>query len=653
MIGEALLLVQQRAQEKEIELLFDASGLWAIRQGGELQGDALRLRQVLVNLLSNAVKFTHVGHVRLLLEQVDDSNEEVAVHFAIEDSGIGMTAAQMHGLFEEFTQADNSTTRRYGGTGLGLAISKRLVEIMGGQLQVRSQPEQGATFDFTLHFARTRAHSKPALPEADATFATLRILIVDDYPEARAALLNLLRHLAITRVDDCANGHAAIDRLQSAWSAGDPYDLLILDWIMPEMDGAAVLRTLRERGIPAPRHILVVSAYAPGEIRDQAQSLGVQDCITKPVMLQVLRDYLRHVASGESPHMTTQPGTLRASLHGLRVLLVEDNPVNQQIATELMRGHAVEVDVANHGAEALERLAAVPPEHYALVLMDLQMPVLDGYQATIRLRANPRYAKLPVIAMTAHVLTDERQRGLALGMQGYLAKPFEPSELFAILSRYHQVGATAVPQPAVTGVALPDIPELPDIPGLDTRNGLAHLGGNLHFYCKMLAAFGDQYRVERTDAYAHLEQGDWEALTYYAHALKGLAGTLGMAAIQTAATALEQAVKTQDSGTAERLRELDARLEPMLRHLDAALSSSALVSSMPKTNSETQTDLLQNLRQLLTEGDAEAIELWQQCADDFARLLPGVVLLRLRRALDSFDFDTALALLDAHPENDQ
>ncbi len=437
LIGEALLLVQQRAQEKEIELLFDARGLWTIRQGGELLGDALRVRQVLANLLSNAVKFTHAGHVRLILERVREDPRRVVLHFAVEDTGIGMTAEQMSRLFEEFTQADGSTTRKYGGTGLGLAISKRLVEMMGGQLEVTSHPGRGSTFRFTLGFARASAPTEDT--SLGEEIARLRVLVVDDYPEARAALLGLLRHLAVTRLDDCAAGAEAVERLNAACSAGDPYDLLILDWVMPDMDGAAVLRTLRERNIPLPHHILIVSAYDPGEIRDQAQPLGARDFITKPVMPRALRERLRQLVSDRRPSASAQPAPSPASLSGLRVLLVEDNPLNQQIATELMRAHAVTVDVANHGAEALERLAVLPPDHYALVLMDLQMPVLDGYQATAQLRADPRYADLPIIAMTAHALVEERQRGLELGMQDYLIKPFEPAELFAILARYHSL----------------------------------------------------------------------------------------------------------------------------------------------------------------------------------------------------------------------
>ncbi|MBK5963493.1 hybrid sensor histidine kinase/response regulator [Thiocystis minor] len=642
-IGEALLLVQQRAQEKEIELLFDARGLWAIRQGGELLGDALRLRQVLANLLANAVKFTPAGHVRLILELVRETAREIVLRLAVEDSGIGMTPEQIGRLFEEFTQADSSTTRQYGGTGLGLAISKRLVEMMGGQLEVTSQPGQGSTFQFTIRCARV---STPVETSAfGETMIQPRVLVVDDYPEARATLLSLLRHLALTRLDDCATGAEAIERLDAAWAAGDPYDLLILDWVMPDLDGAAVLRTLQERKIPAPSHILIVSAYDPGDIRDQAQPFGVYDFITKPVMPRALRDYLSRFASGQPASARVQAVPAPASLQGLRVLLVEDNPLNQQIAVELMRARAVAVDVAENGAEALARLAARAPDDYAVVLMDLQMPVLDGYQATARLRADPRYADLPIIAMTAHALVEERQRGLDLGMQGYLAKPFEPAELFAILARYHPLGAAA-PEPPPPPMSLD---ALPVIPGVDARRGLARSGGNPDFYRKLLIAFRDQFRMARATLRDHLEQEDWESAVRYAHTLKGLAGTLGMDALRDAAAALERAVQSRDAGAGDLLQALDETLSPILEALNAVSAPRPPTALAVAVNPEETARHLERLRQLLAEGDAEATELWQRHADEFADILSATTRRQIRRALDSFDFDAALALLGTSP----
>ncbi|MBK1641834.1 hybrid sensor histidine kinase/response regulator [Chromatium okenii] len=638
-IGEALLLVQQHAQEKEIELLFDARGLWAIRQPGEVLGDALRLRQVLTNLLSNAVKFTAVGHVRLLVEPIRESADEVELHFAVEDTGIGITPEQLTRLFTEFTQGDGSTTRRYGGTGLGLVIAQRLVDMMGGQLTVDSQPGHGTTFYFTITLPRARTST--VVEPQPAQFKQLRVLVVDDYPEARITLVGLLRHLGIQRVEECSTGGQALERLESAWTVGNPYDLLVLDWMMPGMDGAAVLRTQRLRNIPPPPHILIASACDPGDIRDQALQLGVCDFITKPVLPQDLRERLRRMLGAAAHPTAATVSAAPSQFFGMRVLLVEDNLLNQQIALELMQAQGAIVELANNGLEALEQLARRPADAFALVLMDLQMPVLDGYQTTQQLRADPRYDQLPIIAMTAHALVEERQRGLDLGMQGYLSKPFDPADLFAILSRYW---STSDPAPTASSDAAPAQPDVFAIQGLDAQQGLMRVGGKLAFYQRLLTGFYAQFHTAPATLRTALAQGDWDGARRLIHTLKGLAGTLGMTALQQAALALEAALRTQDATATARLTELIALLEPLLVQLDA-LTIQETQPSLPAIDKEELHQHLATLRQLLSEGDAEALELWNTHAGAFADLFNPNTLRRIRVALDHFDFEAALALL--------
>jgi two-component system, sensor histidine kinase and response regulator len=652
-IGEALLLVQQYAQKKEIELLFDARGLWAIRQPGELMGDALRLRQVLTNLLSNAVKFTAVGHVRLLVEPIRESATEVALHFAIEDTGIGITSEQLQRLFTEFTQADGSTTRKYGGTGLGLVISQRLVEMMGGELAVDSQPGRGSTFHFTITLPRTLAPSAPDLSREQ--FGQLRVLVVDDYPEARLALSGLLHYLGVHRLDECATGGQALERLESAWSAGDPYDLLILDWIMPGMDGAAMLRTLQRRNLPPPAQVVIASACDPSEIRDQARELGVFNFLTKPLLPQTLRERLQQMLGGAAAKPAQCAATVSTQFAGLRVLLVEDNLLNQQIATELMQAQAIRVDIANNGAEALERLEQLPVDHYAVVLMDLQMPVLDGYQTTEQLRSNPRYDHLPIIAMTAHALVEERQHGLELGMQGYLAKPFDPEDLFAILQQFCRSGGSALA--AVVDAHPPALPLTTDavmspILGLDTQQGVARVGGKPEFYQKMLIGFYEQFHAAPETLRTALAQGETDIALRLAHTLKGLSGSLGMTAVHPAAAALELALRTQDETVTTRLEELNALLVPLLEQLRMLASA---VPAEPELTSGVDVAVLNQqlsrLRQLLSEGDAEAIDLWNEHASAFAGLFNASTMRRIRIALDHFDFDAVLGLLQPDAVN--
>ncbi len=657
-VSEALLMVQQRAQEKSIELLFDARGLWMVREGGELLGDSLRLRQILTNLLSNAVKFTAVGHVRLVVEMIGEAPNGVLLRFAIEDTGIGMTAEQRARLFEEFTQADGSTTRKYGGTGLGLVISKRLVEIMGGSVEVTSVPGQGSTFAFSVAFARANGQREPAL--ALTEISQMRALIVDDYAETRTVLTHLLEQLTIKRIDTCDGGASAIERISKAFSEGDPYALLVLDWVMPEVDGVSVLETLRQRHIPAPRNTIVVSAYDLGSIREQAEQLGATGFIGKPVMPRILYERIRRLSSDAMPSLDEHGVVVPVSLHGMRVLLVEDNRLNQQLARELMTNRGVEVDVANNGAEALDRLNSLPPDHYALVLMDLQMPVLDGYQATIRIRAQSRYADLPIVAMTAHALTEERQQGLDLGMQGYLAKPFDPPELYAILATYHAVPTAdhsrdAKPSARLGDESVSDAPPdtgLPSISGLDTRRALIRVGGSKSLYLDLLLDFRSEYANAQTRFQSCLEAGDWEQTLRHAHTLKGLAGTLGMDQVAAAAHALEQAAKAQDLGVFGKLQTLIEILNPMLARLHE-LTSPSLSATAPQAASATPEETsehMRRLRKLLAEGDVEALDVWRAHGDYFAQRLSSTTLRRIKYALDSFDFDTALALLEAVDE---
>ncbi|EGV28457.1 multi-sensor hybrid histidine kinase [Thiorhodococcus drewsii AZ1] len=647
-IGEALLLVQQRAQEKQIELLFDARGLWTIRQGGELIGDSLRLRQVLTNLLSNAVKFTHSGHVRLTLEWVSEDADGVTLHVAVEDTGIGMTSEQMDRVFGEFIQADGSTTRQYGGTGLGLVISQRLIEMMGGHIEVSSTPGQGSTFAFELTFARAPGDTRPQshLP----AITNLRTLVVDDYPESRTVLRGLMESLGIQRVDDCVDGPSALERITAAWSQDDPYELLILDWLMPGMDGGDVLRRLSERQIPPPRFTLVVSAYDLGGLRERAEQLGASDFITKPVMPRVLCERLRQLTDGDEPDEIWLPMTSLMSMTGMRVLLIEDNPLNQQLAVALMQTQGIEVEVADQGMEAIECLDAKAPDHFDLVLMDLQMPVLDGYQTTTRLRADPRYVDLPIIAMTAHAMPEERERGLGLGMQGYLAKPFDPRELYAILARY---------RPDARTLHAPETPDsssrsaqqaLPPIPGLNHAQGLASTSGDRRLYLNLLSGFHRQFKDASIELGRFLDRGDWEEAVRYAHTLKGLANTLGMDEVASTAENLEQSSRRQDLATYTQLQSLDRILSPLIERI-AELSEAAHPSENPTTTPSVETALgltaqINHLRQLLAEGDAEACDLWSQQSSRLAHIIPLPTLQRIEQAVEHYDFDKALHLLE-------
>ncbi|HCI15089.1 MAG TPA: hybrid sensor histidine kinase/response regulator [Gallionellaceae bacterium] len=659
--GNSLSLLRQRAHEKEIELLFDISDPLLLGDSGALQGDALRLGQILTNLLSNSVKFTHQGYVKLTIGVEERSDDDVLLRFCLRDTGIGMTPQQVGNLFQEFSQADGSTTRKYGGTGLGLTISKKFVELMGGRIWVESTPGEGSSFIFTARFAIAKPVPPVAavLPGVDV----LRVLVVDDQPEAQLVLVDLLAALGVGvahhRTIDCASsGAEALAMIRQALDAGQPYDLLLVDWVMPEMDGGGVLQALQDSGMDHPPLSVVVSAYDSEIMHEAADRLGAEHFLPKPVLPEALRKLLNTLTGNTVNEGGGHESRIDADLNGMSVLLVEDNPINQQLAVELMECRGIQVTVANNGQEALDRLAAVTPDHYHVVFMDLQMPVMDGYEATRRLRADPRYFSLPLVAMTAHAMVEERERCQALGMNGHLSKPIEPDDLYGTLARYFAASAAVAPQVAkqstdpVAQVA-DATPQLPDIKGLDTAGGLRRAGKNPKLYRQMLSAFNRDY-ADYSDSFAsYFAHAQWEEAERLAHTLKGLAGTLGINNVPLPAGELEAACKNrQAEAAAVALRALTPLLTPLLAALQQhfAGEASAASASSPDLAETSQSDQLPDclpqLRKLLGEGDSDAIELWEKHHKEFARVMSPQQVQRIGTALQNFEFDAAQALLD-------
>jgi two-component system sensor histidine kinase/response regulator len=639
-LANALALLSQAAHEKEVELLLAVADPLLLGEQGALQGDALRLGQILTNLLSNAVKFTHHGYVRLGVEVAERGAEALTLRFTIRDSGIGMTPEQIGGLFQEFTQADGSTTRRFGGTGLGLTISKRLVELMDGSIRVDSTPGMGSSFVFTARFGLPAAG--PAASPAPLG-GELRVLVADDRPEARSVLIQMLGALGVgahAAIASAASGAEAVAMVEAAHAAGRPYQLLLLDWVMPDMDGGAVLRRLGERA-PA---TAIVSSYDSDQLYAAAGRLGACHFLPKPVLPAALRTLLGSLDGSAPPSRAGTPAAPAAlPLEGMRVLLVEDNPINQQLALELMTSQGVLVDVARHGQQALEMLAAAPAQHYQVVLMDLQMPVMDGYEASRRLRAQARYDNLPLIAMTAHALVEEREQCLALGMNGHIGKPIEPRELYAELARHGAASGAAPVAPGGPAAAL--APALADIPGLDSAAGLRRCGGRQALYLGLLERFGRDYADAPATLDALLRRGQWPEAERLAHTLRGLSGTLGADAIALICQALEAACRRADpAAAAAALAPLGAALAPLLaalpRGVAEAPAEAALAGAAPPA-------CLARLRALLADSDGDGIALWEEHRHEFAALLPVHTVQQIASALDNIDFDTALALLPA------
>ena len=527
-----------KADEKGLELLLDTP----LQLPTALVGDPLRLGQVLLNLGSNAVKFTDSGEIAVAVQLLEQNDTSVRLRFEVRDTGIGMSAEQQQRLFQPFTQADSSTSRRYGGTGLGLAISRHLVHLMGGELSVDSAPVRGSRFHFELRFAlQASSHVQP--PRwSDETLRGTRVLVVDDNAAARELLAAMSQALDL-RADTAASGGEALTRVAQADAGDEPYELLLLDWKMPRMDGVACAQALVERaGLRHPAPVVIMAtAFGREEVRQRLaeRRLRVGALLTKPVTPSALLDACA-TALGRAPAVRTRSAQReeamvdhRSALAGARILLVEDNVFNQELAVDLLSRAGVTVSVASDGQRALDVLAR---ERFDAVLMDCQMPVMDGYAATKALRERPSLQTLPVIAMTANAMVGDREAVLAVGMNDHISKPIVVAEMFATLAKWLKPTNSQV---SGNDSARADDSFRPN--GIDTPCGLANTGGNDAFYRRMLGLFLEQEADFVGRFRAARAEGDAEAAMRATHDLKSEAGTLGMHGLEKAAAALERA----------------------------------------------------------------------------------------------------------------
>jgi len=673
-ISSVTTLTAQKAHEKGLEFL-------AHVQSGipeQLLGDPLRLGQILTNFVNNAVKFTERGEIRLNIELLEHTGQKVQLKLSVRDTGIGMTPEQSAKLFQPFTQADMSTTRKHGGTGLGLTISRRLVELMGGRIWLESEPGVGSTFYFTVWLGVSDVKSAgKILPEC---LPRLRVLVVDDNPTAREILQEPLSTLA-SRVDAVASGKEAIAAIQQH-DATDPYDVVFMDWRMPGMDGLQASRHIKsDETLNHPPHIVLVTAFGREEVREEAERLQLDGFLLKPVTKSMIVDTLVTVFAhpGEDTVALAQGGQ-DARLRGARILLTEDNEINQQIAIELLEGAGATVKVASNGREAVETLSNGPqPPPFDLVLMDLQMPVMDGYQATAKLRSDARFGKLPIIAMTAHATIEERQRCLAAGMNDHISKPIDPENLFDTVERFYRpadmplasrrsAGAgppqTSSPAgresssspPADAGPKQAEIPVagidgIPSIEGVDTQDGLRRVGGNQALYLKLLRKFVEQQGQAPAQISEALARNDELAAERVAHTVKGLAGSLGSSAVQQAAGRLEKAIasKTPSAELKPMQEEFNAVVQDFVSRLRAALPK-VVTDSMPATNgpldSEQVKQVVQEMIGHLNNFDPAAEECLEVHRDAFRALLPEESLASFKREVGEFAFANALVRLE-------
>jgi two-component system sensor histidine kinase/response regulator len=561
-------MVAPRAQARGLELVFSV----APEVPRLLRGDPLRLAQVLLNYTTNAVKFTEQGTVTLKVSLEQRTADSVLVRFAVTDTGIGLAPEQLSRLFREFEQADSTITRTYGGTGLGLAICRHLAVCMGGEVGAESVQGQGSTFWFT---ARLVAVEERRLLSPRDELEGRKLLVVDDNETARLVIQSMLEAFPF-RTEAVASGPAAIDAVLAAERAGEPFDALLLDWRMPGLDGIETARRLHEL-LPGSRcpQVLMVTAYGRDEAKAAALGVGIGVVLAKPVTESALIDSLVKVLSGRDSEdlreraesEAPRSGDLSAALVGARVLVVDDAPLNQEIARGLLEAVGCVVVTADDGREALER---VQREHFDLVLMDMQMPVMDGITATEEIRKLPDLCDLPIVAMTANVLESDRARCLAAGMQAVLTKPVDPPHLYATAARF--VGARSDDSKRF-GAAPPGSAGASLVPILVRDVALANMAGNARLFERVARTFLGSHADDARKLRGQLAAGRVADARLLAHTLKGLAATLGAPRLEAAARVVDAMLREASPtfpGEAE-LRTLDRALERTVDALRATV----------------------------------------------------------------------------------
>lgn len=630
-----------------------------------LNGDELRFNQVVLNLVSNAVKFSENGTVTVGLAPVSEEDGKVEIELTVRDTGIGMTAEQQASLFQSFTQADSSTTRRFGGTGLGLAICRQIVEQMEGSIAVESAPGQGSTFVARMTMAHEEDESvlDAVLPPR---IRTLRVLAADDNAASRQVLQGIFAGWQIA-LDLVASGDEALSAITAADQAGRAYDLVLLDWKMPGMNGMQTIEAMQslDHDAPLPR-TLIVTAYGADSLTPTGTPANVSGVLTKPIAPRALLDTIVELFSHEvepgRPVLPDATPMVSDRLRGARVLLVEDNEINREIALELLAQAGLVVDYAENGRVGCDLVHAANGA-YAAVLMDVQMPVMDGIAATRLLRETWSANVLPIIAMTAHAHEEERQRCFRAGMNDHISKPVEPAALVQTLERWLRPDRTAAsaavavsprPAPAPT-LAVPAAPaagaDLPaTLPPFDLPAALRRVNGKASLLRKLIVTFGETYASVGQDLRTQLAGGQTADARRLAHSLKGVAGSLGLSAIHRAAADLERMLAAEETEQASAaIADLEAVVAPAVAAARSLTSGSAGTAPAAQESGDVDAAAAARteLRDLVRRRSLGARAGFGRYArtiglgDDERAAHP------INHALERLDYDTALALIDA------
>ncbi len=690
-LDNVLTLVAEKAHAKGLELIFNIAADVPQR----LVGDALRLSQILINYANNSVKFTDKGQIEIVLRIDERKDDELQLYCAVRDTGIGLTPDQIKLMFQSFQQADSSTTRKYGGTGLGLSIAKKLAELMNGTVGVESVAGEGSTFWFTGWLGVS--HQAPHYRNPVHNLRDKRILVIDDNEAASIVLIDLLEHMGL-EVMAAVSGEAALACIQQQATVGRPFELLLIDWQLSGIDGVETARRTKELNIPS-AHMVMVTGYDTDSLLPLAAEVGIDQVLLKPVnpakLAEALMSFYANDAQPHSLGLEPQGKSLLelvSSIAGSNILLVEDNEINQLVATELLAEGNVKVEVANHGKEALDMILA-RPTHWDVVLMDMQMPVMDGVTATIEVRKTISAEQLPIVAMTANAMAQDKEKCMAAGMQDFVTKPIDPDVLWdtllrvirpkaknqeaIVLTKVSQTGPdTAVSSStavvanlnapnaaasvlakatvATSSVLTPVVPVvieqfvLPSgIQGLDSALGLRRVSGKIALYETILRKYIASQATVIDELRAAVTQQDFELAKRLAHTTKGVSGNIGATLVQGIAADIETGLGESVDSVAilERIAALQLALAPLLQSLADCLPNDAKVVAVA-IDTEKLSELRAQLSDFLKADDSQAADLFEEHASLFRAAWPEQFK-SLETDLKNFDFDQALQTLEA------
>ncbi len=646
-------LFSKKCSEKGLELLLIVED--DVPDG--LIGDPLRLKQIIINLISNAIRFTEQGEIVIRVKCQEKFNNTILLAFEVKDTGIGIDQDLIDKLFTAFTQADGSHTRRYGGTGLGLAICKRLVEMMAGEIKVESEPDKGSTFHFTAKFDRQEDELQIDYKTPE-DLKGLKILIVDDNEMVRQVLSEVMICFSFLP-ETAASGEEALAKLRQQANTQEPFQLVMLDWVLGGIDGIATARKIKENPLLKGLPVIIISGFRDEKEIPASEVTIIDGFLSKPIKNSLLFNTIMGIFGKEKAKIaehvyeTIEEPDLVSKISGSVALLVEDNLINQQVAKEILESAGLGVIMVNNGKEAVQ-LIAESKTKFDVVLMDIQMPMMDGYEATQRIRQDPRFQELPIIAMTAHAMKGDREKSLAAGMNDHINKPIRSKELFTTLAHWIQPGKRDLPPELILSPERHALDEaLPgSLAGLDIEAGLSRVNQKRGLYKKLLLEFHRDYELAEETMQEMLKHGDLDSAIQLVHSIKGVSANIAAYKLETEAQDLENSLLQGDCDDSSGLV---SNFEKALNQVLTAIQSELMVAP-PKIEKHVKTELsvpadvepiLHELHGLICRDDPAAEEYLESTREILAKIGIEDELSMLVEQVNRFDFPVARKTLEA------